>query len=375
MKEVADLNDTLRREGEEAARKRGDHARRFHSNGGDQQAASERSVDAHAYAGYSGTAADKPNGKQLVVQRASDITPEAVDWLWSGRLAAGKTTLVGGDPGLGKSQLAISIAATITRGGQWPCGEGAAPKCSVIILCAEDGAADTVVPRLMAAGADRDKIHIVTAVHEADGKGRRLFNLSKDLDILERLINKIGDVGLVTIDPVDAYIGADVDGHKNTAVRAVLEPISEMAGRRRVAILAVTHFSKQSGSKALYRFIGSIAHIGSARVAFTVMSDLENEGRILVLNAKNNLAPMQKGLAFRLEQHIVADRLRSFVVHAFHSASTAFTATHANTSATLAHRRRAFLPSGLRRMRRMRRDAPPISGQRRAEVCWQAKRV
>ena len=69
------------------------------------------------------------------------------------------------------------------------------------------------------------------------------------------------------------------------------------------------------------------------------------------------------------------DRLRSFVVHAFHSASTAFTATHANTSATLAHRRRAFLPSGLRRMRRMRRDAPPISGQRRAEVCWQAKRV
>ena len=192
MKEVADLNDTLRREGEEAARKRGDHARRFHSNGGDQQAASERPVDAHAYAGYSGTAADKPNGKQLVVQRASDITPEAVDWLWSGRLAAGKTTLVGGDPGLGKSQLAISIAATITRGGQWPCGEGAAPKCSVVILCAEDGAADTVVPRLMAAGADRDKIHIVTAVHEADGKGRRLFNLSKDLDILERLINKIG---------------------------------------------------------------------------------------------------------------------------------------------------------------------------------------
>lgn len=65
------------------------------------------------------------------------------------------------------------------------------------------------------------------------------------------------DVGLVTIDPVDAYIGADVDGHKNTAVRAVLEPISEMADRRRVAILAVTHFSKQSGSKALYRFIGS----------------------------------------------------------------------------------------------------------------------
>jgi putative DNA primase/helicase len=247
------------------------------------------------------------SGKRLVVQRASDIQPEAVDWLWRGRIAVGKSTLIGGDPGLGKSTLATSIIANVSQGGQWPCNEGSAPKRAVIVLCAEDGAADTIVPRLMAAGADLSKVHIVTAVHEADSNGRRLFNLSKDLDVLENLINKIGDVGIVTIDPVDAYIGAGIDGHKNTAVRAVLEPISEMAGRLRVAILAITHFSKQPGGKALYRFIGSIAHIGSARVAFTVMADTENEGRVLVLHAKNNLASPQKGLAFRIQQHIVAD--------------------------------------------------------------------
>jgi hypothetical protein len=83
------------------------------------------------------------SGKRLVVHRASDITPVAVDWLWPGRIAIGKTTLVGGDPGLGKSQLAAFIAATMSRGGQWPCGEGQSAKKSVIVLCAEDGAADT----------------------------------------------------------------------------------------------------------------------------------------------------------------------------------------------------------------------------------------
>ena len=78
---------------------------------------------------------------------------------------------------------------------------------------------------------------------------------------------------LVIIDPVDAYIGGNVDSHKNAAVRAVLEPISEMADRLNVAILALTHFSKQLGSRAIYRFIGSIAHIGAARVAFAVVGD------------------------------------------------------------------------------------------------------
>lgn len=270
-------------------------------------------------------------GKRLVVHRASDITPVAVDWLWPGRIAIGKTTLIGGDPGLGKSQLAAFIGATMSRGGEWPCGEGQSAKKSVVVLCAEDGAADTIVPRLMAAQADREKVTIITAVTEIDGSGRRVFNLSKDLDVLEDLITRIGDVGLVAIDPVDAYLGAGaggIDSHKNAAVRAVLEPLSELADRLRTAVLAVTHFSKQAGGKAMYRFIGSIAHIGSARVAFAVVADAENEGRVLVLHAKNNLAPPQKGLAFRLEQHIVAEGVIGSTV-VFESEHVAITADEA----------------------------------------------
>jgi RecA-family ATPase len=241
-----------------------------------------------------------------VVQAASDIFPTPVDWLWPGRIAIGKTTLIGGDPGLGKSQVSTFIAATISQGGNWPCNEGATPKGSVIILGAEDGLADTVVPRLMAAGADLSKVKMITAVMESEGD-RRIFNLSKDLDALEVLITETGDVGLVIIDPVDAYIGAGVDSHKNAAVRAVLEPISELADRLKTAILAITHFSKQPGGKAMYRFIGSIAHVGSARVAFAVIADAETEGRVLMLHAKNNLAAPSKGLAFRLEQRTVTE--------------------------------------------------------------------
>src|SRR5262249_30080488 len=136
---------------------------------------------------------------------------------------------------------------------------------------------------------------------------RRIFNLAQDLDALEALITKLGDVGLVIIDPVDAYIGGNVDSHKNAAVRAVLEPISEMADRLDVAILALTHFSKQLAGKAIYRFIGSIAHIGAARIALAVVADPEDKTRILLLHAKNNLAPPQKGLAFRIEQRLVAN--------------------------------------------------------------------
>lgn len=115
--------------------------------------------------------------------------------------------------------------------------------------------------------------------------------------MLETLIKELGDVGLVTIDPVDAYIGGNVDSHKNAAVRAVLEPISEMADRLGVAILALTHFSKQLGGKGIYRLIGSIAHIGAARVAFAVVADPDDGMRVLLLHAKNNLAPPQKGPA------------------------------------------------------------------------------
>jgi len=253
----------------------------------------------------------------LISQRAADITPKRIDFLWDGRLARGKHTAFAGEPGDGKSQFSIYVAATISRGGEWPCNEGRAPLGNVIIFNAEDGADDTIVPRLIAAGADIERIHIVSAVLLEDGKGRRTFNLQADLALLERKIREIGDVALVIIDPISSYMGK-TDSHKNSEVRGALEPLSEMAERMRVAVLSITHFSKAGSgntNKALHRFIGSIAFVGAPRAAFAVIEDADNEGRILFLHAKNNMAPKPQGLAYRLLQTIVGDNIVASYVH------------------------------------------------------------
>jgi putative DNA primase/helicase len=255
----------------------------------------------------------------LISRCAAEIEPKRIDFLWPGRVARGKHTAIAGEPGDGKSQLSVYVAATISRGGEWPCGEGSAPIGNVIILNAEDGADDTVVPRLIAAGADRKRIHIVSAVRQEDGKGRRAFNLQADLALLERKIAEIGDVVLVIIDPISSYMGK-ADSHKNAEVRGALEPLSEMAERLKVAILSITHFSKSgagNNNKALHRFIGSIAFVGAPRAAFAVIEDADNEGRILFLHAKNNMAGKPQGLAYRLVQTLVGENesiVASYVV-------------------------------------------------------------
>jgi len=247
----------------------------------------------------------------LISRRAADIAPRHIDFLWPGRLACGKHTAFAGEPGDGKSQLSVYVAATLSRGGEWPCNEGRAPLGNVIIFNAEDGADDTIVPRLIAVGADMERVHIVSAVLLEDGKGRRAFNLQADLALLERKIREIGDVALVIIDPISSYMGK-ADSHKNSEVRGALEPLSEMAERMRVAVLSITHFSK-SGSgttnKALHRFIGSIAFVGAPRAAFAVIEDADNEGRVLFLHAKNNMARKPQGLAYRLLQTTVGDNI------------------------------------------------------------------
>src|ERR1700738_2594341 len=198
--------------------------------------------------------ADIPNVAlaHLISRCAAEIAPKRIDFTWAGRIARGKHTAIAGEPGDGKSQLSVYIAATVSRGGEWPCSEGRAPIGNVIILNAEDGADDTVVPRLIAAGADLNRIHIVSAVSQ--GTVLRTFNLQGDLALLEQKITEIRDVALVIIDPISSYMGK-TDSHKNADVRGALEPLSEMAERLQVAILSITHFSKSgtgTNTKALH---------------------------------------------------------------------------------------------------------------------------
>lgn len=287
----------------------------------------------------------------LISRCASEIELEPVEWLWPGRLALGKHTCIAGDPGTGKSQLSTAIAATVTMGGTWPCDEGRSPQGSVIILSAEDGAADTIVPRLHAANADCGRVHIVSSVQaDCRAQTRRGFSLQADLDLLEEKIQQLGDVSLVIIDPISSYLGK-TESHKNAEVRGVLEPLTEMAERIRVAVLSITHFSKggaNSTGKALHRFIGSIAFVGAPRMAFAVIEDADNSERRLMLSAKNNLAALPFGLAYRLKQTIVDKGIVASCVdweqeHVSITANEALAADSASTGARPCEEAKGFL--------------------------------
>jgi hypothetical protein len=255
-----------------------------------------------------GAAPKAAAGRRLISHRASDLTPEKLVWIWPGRIPEGKLVLLGGPPGLGKSQLTAFISAVVSNSLEWPCGEGRAPQGNVIFMSAEDGIKDTIVPRLMAAGADLERVHIVAAATKMDGTGRKTFSLKTDVDLLELLAQQTGNVRLIIVDPISAYMGG-ADGNGNVETREVLEPLADMANRLKIAVVAVTHLNKggAGNQNAVSRFAGSIAFIAAARAAFAVIEDPEDEGRRLLLQAKTNLGKQCEGLAFRIEQRLVAD--------------------------------------------------------------------
>jgi putative DNA primase/helicase len=186
----------------------------------------------------------------------------------------------------------------VSVGGEVPCGDG---ECvddgSVVLLSAEDGLADTIRPRLDAAGADCRRVYALTTLRLPDGR-LTPFTLAY-LPQLEATIKEAPDCKLVVIDPVGAYVGG-VDDHKGATLRAVLGPLFTLAERTNVAIVLVTHLNKSSGSRALQRVTGSHVYTALARAAWLIVRDKDDPGRRLMLSIKNNLAPDPSGLAYRI---------------------------------------------------------------------------
>ena len=248
---------------------------------------------------------------EAVVRRLSDVPPEELEWLWLNRIPLGKLTLFCGDPGLGKSYVTCDLAARVSRGRAWPDDSSQRqPVGSVVMFNCEDGLADTIRPRLDAAGADVSKIIAIEGVRMFDpdtGQPRqRGFTLAVDLPILAREVEKLSDCRLIVIDPVSAYLGDETDSHKNAEVRALLAPLAELAERHRASVLMVTHLTKSYGGKAVYRATGSLAFAAAARAVWFVCKDPDDERRRLMLPAKTNLAKEPLGLAYRIESGGIA---------------------------------------------------------------------
>lgn len=283
---------------------------------------------------------DDPSSRPAV-RSGADYARRPVEWLWHKRIPVGKVTLLCGDPGLGKSLVALDVAARVTTGAQFPataCSKSSQPPAlpgvlgependpsvintdesigvsvdssnttanprqsrgliaenavgSVLVLTNEDDIADTIRPRFEALGGDLRRIFFDESI----------TNLRDDFARLVETLDSIPDCRLIIVDPVNAFVGPS-DSHFHTVVRRVLKPLADLAKQRGIAILAVTHLRKSNGA-TIQRAAGTMGFVGFARTVWTISRDGRDPKRRVVVPAKNNLGPTDYALAYSIAVH------------------------------------------------------------------------
>lgn len=239
--------------------------------------------------------------------RADSLPPEPINWLFPGWLARGKLHILGGAPGTGKTTIALGMAAVVSAGGKWPDQSRCIPG-NVIIWSGEDDARDTLVPRLMAAGADLARVYFVGECRTGDQ--RRTFDPARDMEGLLEMISGIGGASLIIVDPIISAVAGD--SHKNAETRRALQPLVDAAASCDAVLIGVTHFTKgTAGREPLERITGSIAFGAVARIVLVASKVSEagdgGEGLRVLCRAKSNIGPDGGGYEYTLEQIPLAD--------------------------------------------------------------------
>ena len=232
--------------------------------------------------------------KEIKIINLDDVEVKEVAWLWKPYIPFGKLTIVQGDPGDGKTTFVLRLAAMLTLGKCFSCDEEMVDvePMNVIYQTAEDGLADTVKPRLLAAGADCTKVLVID---ESDK------SLSMDDERLEIALKMTG-AKLLILDPLQAYLGERVDMNRANEAREMTKKLGALAERTGCAIILVGHMNKGSGSKAAYRGIGSIDFFAIARSVLLVARTPEDSTVRAIAQIKNNLATEGGTMAFRLDE-------------------------------------------------------------------------
>ncbi|WP_327711301.1 AAA family ATPase [Streptomyces sp. NBC_00464] len=226
-------------------------------------------------------------GRKLRLTRASDIEPEPVVWAWldenEGRIPAGALSVAAGREGTGKSSFGMWMAAQITRG-LLPGNYYGRPR-AVFYVAVEDSWKQTIVPRLIGAGADLDLVYRVEAV-EAE-YGETTLSLPQDNSLMEQAIRD-HDVALVVLDPLMSCIGKGIDTHRERDVRTALDPLARMADRTGCVLLGIAHFGKGAGTDPSALITGSGAFKNVPRAVFGFARDEDNDCRVMT-QSKNSL--------------------------------------------------------------------------------------
>lgn len=238
--------------------------------------------------------------------RGDAVPLEPVRWLWPGFLPAGMLTILGGAPGCGKTTIALSLAAIITRGGVWPDGASRTQAGDVLIWSGEDGHS-VIAARLKAAGADMERVHFIDGLTGGESDA---FDPGRDMDLLETTAEALQAPRLLILDPIVSAVRGD--SHKGAEVRRSLQPVVALAQRLQCAVLGITHFSKgTSGRDPVERVTGSIAFAALARLVLVAAkvkagSGEEGEERRILIRAKSNIGPDDGGVAYALDRVEVA---------------------------------------------------------------------
>ena len=253
----------------------------------------------------------EPSKPEMVkIIRMSDVELTPVEWLWKPYLPFGKLSVLQGNPGEGKTYFAMHLAAACTNGKLLPNMERMEP-FNVIYQTAEDGLGDTVKPRLIEAGADLDRVLVID---DSD------VQLTLSDERIEKAIIE-NNARLVIIDPIQAYLGADVDMNRANEVRPIFMRLGQVAQRTGCAILLIGHLNKAAGMQSLQRGLGSI-DIAAAVRSVMFIGKLKHDPTMRILtHEKSSLAPPGASLAFSLgdeggfrwvgEYNITADEMLS----------------------------------------------------------------
>ena len=232
----------------------------------------------------------KENLKIITMQ---DVTPQEIHWLWKPYIPFGKITIIQGDGGGGKTTAILAIAAAVSKGKPLPESSEAHQPMNILCQTAEDGLADTIKPRLIALDADCNRVYVIDESDKA---------LSMMDERIEHAIIRTG-AKLFILNPLQAYLGADVDMHRANEIRPVFKRLSAVAERTGCAVVIVGHLNKSSG-KSQYRGLGSIDIFAAARSVLTLGRIKSNPNMRAFAHGKSNLAPEGQSIAFELDPDV-----------------------------------------------------------------------
>lgn len=249
-----------------------------------------------------------PVARKVEIITVANIETEIINWMWESYLPFKKLALLAGKSAAGKSTLTLEFAAVVSRGGEWPDKSRCAHAGHVLIWTAEDGAADTVRPRLLAANADVNKVHIITAINDSI-HGKLPFNPATDIPLLKEVVTLNNDISLVIVDPIISAVDGDMN--QPNVVRKSLQALVDFAAEVNCCVLGITHFKKSSeGQDPVERIIGSQAFHALPRVILVAGKDENTDRRVLAI-AKGSVGKDSSGFEYSIEGTVVESLVKT----------------------------------------------------------------